>query len=343
MSLVKKRKLEHLDICAKQDVEEGSTWLEHVRFVHNSLTSVNLNEVDTKTKLLGKELRAPLVISAMTGGVDEAGKINKELASVAEELGIGFGVGSQRAMIETPELWKTYYVRDEAPSTLILGNIGAVNNYTTNQVEDTMKKIKADAMCIHLNPAQELAQPEGDVDFSGCLKNIKEAAKALPVVAKETGNGLSKENALLLKSAGVKAIDVGGYGGTSWVKVEKLRNGASHTPIDWGIPTAASIIECQVGLPIIATGGIRSGLDVAKAIALGADAAGVALPVLRWYYEGGKVRVKENLEEWIKELKDVMVLTNSSNIAELKRTDIVVSGPLLEWCNERGVKQRKHI
>lgn len=337
MNLTKKRKLEHLNICIKQDVEEGSTWLEYVKFVHESLTGVNFHEVDTSIKLFNKKLKAPIVISAMTGGVEEAGRINKDLASVAEELGIGFGVGSQRAMIENPEVWDTYFVRDVAPTTLLLGNVGAVNGYSPEQVKEAMDKIKADVMCMHLNPAQELAQPEGDVDFSNVLENIKKVARKVPVVGKETGNGLSRESALALKKAGVKGIDVGGYGGTSWIKVEKMRGGNEYPPNEWGIPTAASILESQVGLPIIATGGIRSGLDVAKAIALGADAAGIALPVLRWYFKGGKQLVKKKLEGWIKELKSIMVLTNSLTIKELKKANLVITGPLFEWCEIRGI------
>ena len=337
MCQTKKRKLDHLDICAKQDVEEGSTWLEHCQFVHETLTRLNPNQVNTETQLLGKRLKAPIVISAITGGVEEAGKINRDLASVAEELGIGFGVGSQRAMIEHSETWKTFYVRKEAPTTLILGNVGAVNNYNPGQILNAMRKIEADAMCMHLNVAQELAQPEGDITFGNLLENISAAAKKLPVVAKETGCGINHQNAQQLKNAGVKAIDIGGYGGTNWVKVEALRHGSKYSPLGWGIPTAASILECQVGVPIISTGGIRTGVQTAKAIALGAYASGVALPALRWYYEDGKKGVKKGFEQMITELKAVMALTGSKNIEELKTANLVLTGPLFEWCQARNI------
>jgi isopentenyl-diphosphate delta-isomerase len=337
MSQTKKRKLEHIDVCVKQDVEGGSAWFEHCRFVPETLTKLSPPQVDTSAMLLGKKLRAPIIISAITGGVEEAGKINKDLASVAEELGIGFGVGSQRAMIEHPDVWETYYVRKEAPTTLVLGNVGAVNNYSPDQILQAMEKIEANAMCMHLNVAQELAQPEGDTSFEHCLENIRQAARKLPVIAKETGCGVNKKNALELKEASVKAIDVGGFGGTNWVKVEQIRKGTKQSPEDWGIPTAASILECRVGVPLIATGGVRSGMDVAKAIALGADAGGVALPVLRWYYEGGKERVREGLGQWITELKAVMTLTGSPDMHSLKSANLVVTGPLFEWCQARNI------
>ncbi|MCD4740429.1 type 2 isopentenyl-diphosphate Delta-isomerase [archaeon] len=337
MNQTKKRKLEHLDICANQNVEEGTTWLEHTKLVPDALTKLNPTQIDTSTTLLGKKLRAPLVISAITGGVEEAGKINRDLAGIAEQLGIGFGVGSQRAMIEHSETWETFYVREQAPTTLVLGNVGAVNNYSAEQILNAMQKIKADAMCMHLNVAQELAQPEGDTSFEHCLENIKAASKKLPVVAKETGCGINKQNALALKDAGVKAIDVGGRGGTSWIKVEALRKGAGYAPIEWGIPTAASILETQVGVQLIATGGIRSGIQTAKAIALGADSAGLALPVLRWYYKNGKEGVKQGLEQMILELKTTMALTGSKDIKALKNSNIVVNGPLFEWCQSRNI------
>lgn len=338
MNKTKKRKLEHLDVCANKDVETGTTWLEHCQFVPDTLTEVNPIDVDTSTMLLGKKLAAPLVISAITGGVEEAGKINKELAGVAEELGIGFGVGSQRAMIEDKSTWKTFHVRKEAPNTLVLGNIGAVNDYSPKQIFKAMEDIGADAMCMHLNVAQELAQPEGDKTFSHCLKNIENAVSGgVPVVAKETGAGISRESALKLKAAGVSAIDVGGSGGANWIKIENLRGKKAYTPIHWGIPTAASILECQVGTPLISTGGIRSGMDMAKCIALGADSAGVALPVLRWYYEGGKDLVAEELGHWITELRSIMVLTGSKDIQELKKANIVITGPLFDWCEVRGI------
>jgi isopentenyl-diphosphate delta-isomerase len=342
MSKTQKRKLDHLDLCVNKQVETGSAWFEYAVLVHKSLPGLKASKVDASTKLLGKKLEAPLVISAITGGVKKAGKINKDLAETAEKLGIGFGVGSQRAMLEDPSTWQTYYVRDVAPNTLVLGNLGAVNNYSPTQIKKAMKKIGADAMCLHLNASQEMAQPEGDTDFTECLNNIKKAAKKMPVIAKETGNGIVREEAKDLKKAGVKGIDVGGFGGTSWVKVEEYRHKETpETLSHWGIPTAASILECRVGVPLIATGGVRSGVDAAKAIALGADSAGVALPVLKWYYKGGKKHVQKKLGSWIREFKTAMVLTGSKNVKDLKKTGVVVLGPLFEWCEARDLGLKK--
>ncbi len=342
MSQTKKRKLEHLDICAEQDVEYGDAWFGDVRLIHDALPQKDLRQVDTSTNFLGKGLRAPIIIAAITGGVEESRVINTALASVAEELGIGFGVGSQRAMLEDSSAKGTYNVRDVAPNTLILGNIGAVNlpQYSTQEIKKAMKDIGADAMCVHINPAQEAAQPEGDYDFTQCIQSIAKLAHEVPVVAKEVGNGISRENALELKSTGVAAIDVGGFGGTSWVLVDKIRksnHGISH---DWGIPTAASVMECRAVLPTIATGGVRSGLDIAKAIALGAECAGMALPALRAYKKGGRDGVKGFFQKAIDDFRVYMFLTGSGNVAQLRGANLVVSGELREWCDARDINYK---
>ena len=339
MKKTKSRKLEHLDVCMKKNVEVGDALFGDVRLVHNSLPEMSLHDADTKVEFLGKKLDAPIIISAMTGGVAKAGKINRDLASVAEKLGIGFGVGSQRAMLEDGKAVGTYEVRDVAPGTLVLGNIGAaqLENYNALEIRKAMKEIGADAMCVHLNPAQEAIQAEGDVGFNDVLKGIAMLAKVVPVVAKEVGNGISREVAAELKSAGVKAIDVGGLGGTSWVRVDSIR-AKKDSPFDgWGIPTAASVMECGPILPTIATGGIRTGVDVAKAVALGADMAGMALPVLRWHSKGGKKAVERGLERAIGELKTAMFLTGSRSVGGLHSTNLVVGGKLREWAEARGI------
>ncbi len=339
MRKTKSRKLEHLEICAKKDVETGDTWLSDVSLVHNSLPEISLHGVSTEVRFLGKRLKAPIIITAMTGGVKKAEKINKALASVAEELGIGFGVGSQRAMLEDDSVAGTYMVRDVAPSALVLGNIGAaqLESYNALEIKKAMKAIGADAMCVHLNPAQEAAQAGGDVDFRGVIKNIAALARAVPVVAKEVGGGISREAAAELRNAGVKAVDVGGLGGTSWVRVDSIRARHASPFEEWGIPTAASIMECSPLLPTIATGGIRGGISVAKALALGADTAGMALPVLRWYSRGGAKAVRERLNQLIDELKVAMFLTGSATVAELQGTSVVITGKLREWADARGI------
>jgi len=340
--LIKKRKIEHLEICANKPVEVGSTWLENVTLVHEAMPELNLADINTSTTFLGKELSAPLVITAITGGVEEAGKINKELAKAAEKLGIGFGMGSQRAMIEIPEAWDTFYVRDVAPNTMVLGNIGLVNlkQIDSEDIVKAFNKVKADFLCVHINAAHEAIQPEGDTDFSNCMPELKKICSKVPVIAKEVGNGISKETAMVLKSAGVKAIDVGGFGGTSWIKVEEYRGKGKTIFTEWGIPTAASVIECSSsGLPLIATGGIRNGLDCAKAIALGAGLCGMALPCLKWHYEGV---LEEKLEKVIQELKIAMMLSGSRNIHQLKSADAVISGKLANWCWQRGINTRNY-
>lgn len=335
---IKRRKLDHLEICANSPVEIGSTWLEDATLVHDALPELDLADIDTSTEFLGKRLRAPLVVAAITGGVEEAGEINKSLAKAAERLGIGFGMGSQRAMIEHPETWETFYVRDVAPTAMVLGNIGLVNarEIGAEKIEEAFRKVKADFMCVHMNAAQEAVQPEGDTGFSGCLGQLSLLSKRMPVIAKEVGNGVSRESAMALKGAGAVAIDVGGYGGTSWIKVEEYRGKGKSAFTEWGIPTAASITECAPGgLPIIATGGIRNGLDCAKAIALGASLCGMALPCLKWHYEGV---LEERLEQAIRELRVAMLLSGSASVARLKSANVVVSGRLGEWCSRRGLE-----
>ena len=338
------RKLEHLKIAARENVEHGDTWLNDVILIHNSLPEMDLNRIDTSISFMGKKLKAPVMIVGMTGGVEEAGEINKDLAEVAENLGIGFGVGSQRAMLERPDVWDTYYVRERAPSTLVVGNIGLaqIDQYPEKKIIELMRKINADALAVHLNPAQEAVQPEGDWDFSGKHTTLAKIADQIPVIAKEVGNGISRETALTLRRLGVKAVDVGGWGGTNWVKIDAMRAGEKTPFVDWGIPTAASILETSQVLPTIATGGIRTGLDAAKAIALGASLVGIGLPVLRWYFAGGKKRVESELLKFIHELKIAMFLTGSQNVGELQNTDLVITGKLREWCLARGIDTRRY-
>jgi isopentenyl-diphosphate delta-isomerase len=336
-----KRKGEHLRICAEMDVETGSTWLQDVRPVHKCVPELDLIGVDTSTVFLGKELKMPLVIAALTGGTEEAGQINRDLAEVAEKKGIGFGLGSQRAMIEKPELKSTFYVRDAAPSILLLGNIGItkLKDYEPERIEKACREAGVDALCVHINPAQEIFQNEGDYDFRGCLSALKRLCQSInyPVIAKEVGNGICRESALLLKEAGVSAIDVGGVGGTSWVVVDSIRSGKDATDFrEWGIPTAASILEAKhAGLPIIATGGIRSGSDIARAVMLGADVCGIALPFLRVYRRGGKAGVERYIDKLREELRMNMFLTGCKNVAELKAAKHVLTSKLKEWKEQR--------
>jgi isopentenyl-diphosphate delta-isomerase len=296
--------------------------------------------------VLGKTLRAPIVIAAMTGGTEEAARVNRELSSIAEERGYGFGLGSQRAMHMRSETVPTYAVRDGAPTTLVLGNIGVVQAraMSTADVLALARGVGADALCIHLNPAMELVQPGGDRDFRGGLDTIARLVRELPfpVVVKETGCGISSHVGKRLLAAGVRHIDVSGAGGTSWVAVETKRaeavSDASARALgeafwDWGIPTAASVgALAPLGFDtIIATGGVASGLDVARAIALGASAAGIARPALKALVAGGRAGATAFLRGIEDELRAVMLLTGSPNLAALRLTPRILGTELRAW------------
>jgi isopentenyl-diphosphate delta-isomerase len=340
---ISERKRSHLELCGDAAVEYAgkTTLLEDVDLVHDALPELAVDEVQVGTELLGKRLRAPLVITGMTGGTEEAADVNRGLAEVAERCGIAFGLGSQRAMQRTPALARTFAVRSHAPTTLVLANLGLVQAAAlpTAEVAGLVAAIGADALCIHLNPAQEMIQPGGDRDFRGGLRTLQRLVRELPVplVVKETGCGLSRRAAERLAAAGVRTADVSGAGGTSWVKVEALRAGPAERALgeefaDWGIPTAAALLACRgTGLELVASGGIRSGLDVAKAIALGARAAGVALPVFRAYREGGIVEAEGFIDRLVRGLRTAMVLTGSRDLEALGQAPVVLGSRLREW------------
>jgi isopentenyl-diphosphate delta-isomerase len=337
------RKRSHLELCEQGPVEYAgkTTLLEEVDLVHDALPELAVDEVDLAVEFLGKPLRAPLLITGMTGGTAEASEINRDLARVAEEFGIAFGLGSQRAMQRRPELAYTFEVRAHAPRTLVLANLGLVQAAAlpSDDVSALVRQVGADALCIHLNPAQELIQPGGDRDFRGGVTAIVRLVRDLgvPVVVKETGCGISRPVAERLRAAGVTTLDVSGAGGTSWVKVETIRADEPGRELgrvfsEWGIPTAAAVLGVRdLGLACIASGGIRTGLDVAKVIALGARLAGVALPVFRAYREGGLPAARRYIERLESELRTAMVLTGSRNIDALGRVPTVLGPRLRTW------------
>lgn len=335
------RKTAHIRICLEQDVECGTTLLDDVTLIHQSLPEIDFHQIDTATDFFGKRLTFPLVIAGMTGGCPEAVHINRTLARVAQKKGVAFGVGSQRAMIEDQDMIETYAVRDSAPDILLLGNIGitALKEHSHCKIISAAEVIGADALCVHINPAQELFQNEGDLDFTACVAALSELCRnaPMPIVGKEVGNGISRETALQLKSAGVHAIDVGGYGGTSWVRIDSIRSGMDAGQFaNWGIPTAAAIMESTVGLPLIATGGIRSGLDMAKAIALGADICGIALPFLRAVMIGGQKALETYFDSLIRDFRRAMYLTGSSDVQALKKNRYIISGDLQKYVSQSG-------
>jgi isopentenyl-diphosphate Delta-isomerase len=348
MTTIGQRKADHLALCATDEVafRDKTTLFEQVRLIHDALPDLDANALDTSTTLLGKTLRAPIVIAAMTGGTEEAARVNRELSSIAEERGYGFGLGSQRAMFTRLEAGSTYAVRDGAPSTLLLGNIGVVQarGMTTDEVLALAHGVGADALCIHLNPAMELVQPGGDRDFRGGLDTIARLVVELPlpVIVKETGCGLSRDVGRRLRGVGVRHVDVSGAGGTSWVAVETKRAEAASDASaralgealwDWGIPTAASVAGLvPLGFEtIIATGGVATGLDVARALALGASAAGIARPALKALVAGGRAGATAFLEGVEAELRAVMLLTGSGNVAALRRAPRVLGSELRAW------------
>ena len=334
------RKKDHIRICLEEDVESQKTGFEEIFLIHKSLPELNLKEIDTSTEFLGKKLNLPLTIASITGGTEQAKQINKDLAEIAEKKRIGFSLGSQRAMIEDPELKETYYVRDVAPNVLLFGNIGItqVKKFDTNKIKKALESVKADALCVHINPAQEPFQKNGDLDFRGSTSSLKKLCEELgyPVIGKEVGFGISREVAKKLKEIGVKAIDIGGFGGTNWVIVDGLISRTDYRGfVDWGIPTPISILESKIGLPIIATGGIRSGVDIAKSIALGAAICGIALPFLKILKEKGKQGVENYIDNLQKELRITMFLTGCKNINELKNTKYVLTGKIKDWAEQR--------
>ena len=323
--ITSRRKQEHIDICLSEDVEfRKSNGFERYEFEHRALPELNLSEIDTSTEFFGKRFRCPFFIEAITGGSAGTERLNLNLAQACEEMGIGMGTGSQRAMLDEPDLSYTYMVRDVAPGIFLLGNIGAVQ-LASLQVDDVIqlvKRIKGDGLAIHLNAAQEMCQPEGDTDWRDVLSHIERICKSadFPVIVKETGCGIAGDIAMKLEAAGVDCLDIGGAGGTSFSRVEHFRGSKSAAAFsEWGIPTAESLRQCRrvVDLPLIASGGIRTGVDCAKALAMGASLVGFALPMLKAAKESPQA-VVDRLKSLAEELRRTMLLLGTRTIEELQ-------------------------
>jgi isopentenyl-diphosphate delta-isomerase len=329
------RKADHIRICLEEDVQcqQVTNGLEHYRFTHCCLPECDRNDIDLSTNFLGKNLNAPLLISSMTGGTAQAGMINQRLAAVAQHYKMAMGVGSQRVAVEKPQVAETFAIRKYAPDVLLFANLGAVQlnyQYGVDECLRIIEILEADALILHLNPLQECIQTKGDTNFRGLLDKISKLCFKLPVpvIAKEVGNGISASMAEKLIAAGVSAIDVAGAGGTSWAKVESeraetaLQRRLGRTFTDWGLPTA----ECITGIraisgeiPLIASGGLRHGLDAAKAIALGADIAGLAMPFLQAAAES-EAALYELAEVLIAEITTVLFCTGNVNLYQLKHS-----------------------
>ena len=350
----RKRKADHIRISLNQNVQARTTTtgFEDIHFIHKALPEIDKQKIDLSTTVFNHKFAAPLIVGAITGGAPEATKINATIAEAVEELGLGMGVGSQRAAIEDKQLEKTFAIaRKKAPTAFIIANIGGiqlVNGYSLKEVKKAIEMIDADAIAIHLNPLQEAVQPEGQTNFQGILEKIGKIAKELnkPVIAKETGAGIAAEEAKKLETVGVKGIDVSGAGGTSFAAVEYYRAKGRGNSFqrrlgdvfwDWGIPTAISIVEVSqtVNIPVIASGGIRDGLDMAKALALGASLTSLSQPVLRAAVKGVK-EAKDTLSLLIEELRNSMFLVGAGSVQTLRETPLVITDKTAEWLRIRG-------
>jgi isopentenyl-diphosphate Delta-isomerase len=334
------RKTRHLDICLNDDVASTlEAGFSAVRLRHEALPEIALEDVVLQTTFLGHALNAPLIISSMTGGTDRAAAINRNLAIAAQSAGVALGLGSIRAAIENPELFATYDVREVAPKVMLFANLGAVQlNYgvSAEDARRAVKAIGANGLYLHLNPLQESIQPRGDTNFRGLLPKIGELVRALdvPVIAKSVGSGIAPSTAQRLFDAGVAAIDVAGAGGTSWARVEgkrsddPLRATLAEQFADWGIPTARATRAMRIAFPnaaIVASGGIRNGVDVAKALALGADLAGIALPFLEPATRSAEA-VSAALTEIVEGLRIAMFATGSRTITSLRSALLAPEG-----------------
>jgi len=359
LTAIEKRKQRHVRLSLEENVQADiGTGFEDVRLIHLSLPEIDLEEVSTSADLFGKGLSAPLIISAITGGTENAKKINSTLAAVAEELGIGIGVGSQRVALENPSTEHTFsIVREKAPSTLVMGNLGCPQlslGWGVPEAGRCIEMIHADALAIHMNPLQEAVQVEGETRYRGILDKVREVVDGIdvPVVMKETGCGIAFETAVELEEAGVEGLEVSGVGGTSWAAVEhhiakevheRDQEFLGEALWNWGIPTAISVVETSrsTELKIIASGGIRTGVEMAKAIALGADAVGIAQPFLVKAVEGYDA-LKDHIRCILLEFRTVMFLVGARDIEELKRVRVVILGRTAEWLRARGFKPEEY-
>lgn len=350
----RKRKAEHIRISLKRDVQarQATTGFEDIHFIHRALPEVDKQKISLATTVFGHKFSAPLIVGAITGGTLEATKINSAVAAAVEELGLGMGVGSQRVAIEDKKLEKTFAIaRKKAPTAFLIANIGGVqlvNGYGVREAKKAMEMIEADAIAVHLNSLQEVVQPEGQTNFKGILEKISELAEELdkPIIAKETGAGIAWEEAKKLESAGVKSIDISGAGGTSFAAVEHYRAKEQGTNFqhmlgdvfwDWGIPTAASLVEVSqtVNIPVIASGGLRSGVEMAKTLTLGANLTSLSHPMLQVAVKGAKETISM-LSLLIEELRNCMFLVGADSAQALRKVPVVITSETAEWLRIRG-------
>ncbi len=358
-SVTSDRKLAHLQICLEHDVQAQSvtTGLDDISFIHRATTELSLKEIDLSTVIFDKKLSIPLIISGMTGGHNFAYKLNHFLSEVVDKLNIGMGVGSQRAALEDNDLRETFkIVREKAPNSLIIGNIGAGQialGLSEKEFKEITEMIEATAIAIHFNPLQEAIQPEGDTDLKDLITKTTKVVRSsnVPVIAKEVGSGFSYKDITLIKSMGFSAIDIQGVGGTSWAGVESIR---ATTPIlkkageifwDWGIPTAVSTILAAKNFEgvIIGSGGVRNGLDIAKLIALGADAGAMAIPFLFATQSHSTDSVITLVKEIEYQIRLACFLTGCQSINELKRAPLLITGKTAETLKSYGIQPKEYL
>ena len=351
---IEERKADHIEICLEEDVQarRATTGFEDVSLVHKALPEISREKIDLSTTVFGYKFSAPLFVGAMTGGTTKATKLNAAIAEAVEELNLGMGVGSQRVAIDNPKLERSFtVVREKALTAFIVANIGGpqlVGKYGVKEAKKAVEMVQANALAIHLNALQEAVQPEGDTNYSNLLQKICKVAQELdvPVIVKETGAGIAAEDAAMLEAAGVAGIDVAGVGGTSWAAVEYYRAKArqdvfsqrlGETFWDWGLPTAVSLVETvkSVNLPVIASGGIRNGIDVTKALALGASLASATYPFLQPATKSSE-DVKNALRYLVGEVRNAMFLVGANSIQKLQKVPVVLTGKTSEWLKLRG-------
>lgn len=341
------RKLEHIKTALKLADGPGTSGFEDLHLIHNCLPELAPAEISLETELAGLKLSSPLVINAMTGGSPEVEQINAALARAARRLGLAMAVGSQRAALDAARLEDTFsVVRHENPDGIIFANVGA--DTSPEKADQAVAMIGAQALQVHLNSAQELTMVEGDRDFRGWAENVKAICKSVrvPVIAKEVGFGVARSQAIRLAETGVRAIDVGGKGGTNFVAIESLRKRAqvSWTLVNWGIPTAITLAETLDALKtvpeppdVMASGGIRSPLCAAKALAVGARSVGIAGLILQILAEEGEEALAAELRRWHSELRTILALVGARDLAALRLSPVVFTGFTREWLDERGV------
>ncbi len=327
------RKRRHIDVCLSEAVgyQTVTTGLERYRLPYNALTQTDLGRVELATDFLGARMRAPLLIGAMTGGAELSGTINRNLAAAAQRLGVGMMLGSQRIMLDNDSASASFAVRDVAPDVLLIGNIGLaqLDEFITPDLVDALDTVGANALAVHTNPLQEAMQHEGDTDFSGSIARLRDLASSIhyPVMLKEVGHGIGPAAAAELVDCPIAAVDVAGAGGTSWARVEQfVRYGEIRYPAlaEWGIPTAEALLEARRMLPdvaVVASGGIRTGMDAAKALAMGADAVAVARPLLAPAIESPDA-VVDWLQRFIDELLICLHGCGAANVAALRRRGV---------------------